>query len=129
VYLFYKYEEHLAKEAGEQISEETWSKIWSSSPDKTIEHIYPQEAGVQWKGKLRQGVEAESVVHRLGNLLILPPGLNSKCGNGGFAEKKHIYRQTGLRHVLEVCDVADWNFRAIEKRGESLLEWIRQHWR
>jgi hypothetical protein len=129
VYLFYKYEEHLAKEAGEQISEETWGKIWSSAPDKTIEHIYPQEAGEQWKGKLRQGVEAESVVHRLGNLLILPPGLNSKCGNSGFAEKKEIYRQTGLRHVLEVCDVTDWNVRAIENRGERLLEWIRQYWR
>lgn len=128
VYLFYKYEEHLAKEAGEQISEETWSKIWNSSPDKTIEHIYPQEPGTQWKGKLRQGVEAESVVHRLGNLLILPPGLNSKCGNSGFAEKKKIYRQTGLRHVLEVCDVADWNVHSIENRGAKLLEWIRHYW-
>lgn len=41
-YLLVRYDEHLAKEAGEQINSTQWNKIWAIDPSKSIEHIAPR---------------------------------------------------------------------------------------
>jgi len=32
-------------------------------------------------------------VHRIGNLMLLPPGINSQASNKPFADKKEIYKK------------------------------------
>ena len=109
----------------------TWGKIWEkASKDKSIEHIYPQKDPHQnWKGKARQNVKPESFVHRLANLLVLPPGINSKAGTSAFADKLDVYRSVGgLHHVKKVTKLKDWNLAALEKREKDLVKFAYDQW-
>ena len=127
-YLLYKYEQHLCVQNGEELDEATWAKIWSRSPTKSVEHILPQDPGDEWKGKLGHGQRADRHVHRLGNLALLPPGVNSHLSNKGFKEKRLEYRNQPLRHVREVAQYRDWSTSKITEREEALFEWIRKEW-
>ncbi|MBX9599778.1 MAG: HNH endonuclease family protein [Bryobacteraceae bacterium] len=55
---------------------------------------YPQkDPHLNWKGKARQNVRPESFVHRIGHLIVLPPGINSRAGTSRFADKVAIYKE------------------------------------
>ena len=58
---------------GQNFDNEQWNRIWQSSAADSIEHIRPQSwwTSIDWEPDPNE-------VHRLGNLLILPPRLNSK---------------------------------------------------
>jgi hypothetical protein len=129
IYFFSKYEERLSAENGEKIDQVTWAKIWENA-SKSVEHIFPQkDPNGNWKGKGRQNVNPESFVHRLGNLLVLPPGLNSKAGTKAFGDKVEVYKSVkGLRHVSKVMRLRDWNLAAIEKREKELMKFAKQQW-
>ena len=60
-----KFEEHFAEQIGQSFDNEQWTRIWEASVSDSIEHILPQSSEKQH-------------VHWLGNLLLLPPRLNSK---------------------------------------------------
>lgn len=131
IYFFWKYEERLSADNGEDIDEATWKKIWASvSKEKSVEHIYPQkDPDNNWKGKARQNVAPDSFVHRIGNLLVLPPGINSRAGTRAFPEKRVIYKNaSGLNHVKEVMKLNDWNLAALEKRENRLIKFAQQQW-
>lgn len=117
-YLLFRYEEHLAKEKGQSFDNEQWERIWMSSPSDTIEHIWPQS-----KAPAKQ-------MHRLGNLLLLPPQLNSKLGARAPKKKTQDYRDTGLLIAQQVANSLSkpWNNAAIDKRERMLLKWARQQW-
>lgn len=116
-YMFYRYEEHLAREAGQDFDNEQWSRIWESSASDSIEHIRPQSEG------------PDDVVHRLGNLLVLPPKLNSKLGAKSPKEKRKHYLGTGLLIAREVVDdLNHWNKAAIDRRERAILEWGLKEW-
>ncbi len=115
-YFFYRYEEHLAQEAGQNFDNEQWKRIWMSSASNSIEHILPQSSERKW-------------VHWLGNLLVLPPNLNSKLGAKAPKEKAKDYRKTGLLITQEVVkDLGKWQRVAIERRENELLEWALNEW-
>lgn len=129
IYFLYRYEEFLAAQDGATISNEMWERIWSSSTSDTIEHIHPQTPTDSWRGKLGRGrKQLEKNVHRLGNLMILPPGINSKAGAKSFKEKKEIYRKNRLRLMDEILRKRDWDKRAIEEREQNLLDWAKNEW-
>lgn len=62
---------------------------WDQTAE-TIEHIAPQSAGAIdfWDDLI---YETEGAIHRLGNLTILPIGLNAALGNRDWQSKRHIY--------------------------------------
>ena len=131
IYFFWKYEERLAAESGEEIDPITWGKIWqNASKDKSVEHIYPQKDPYgNWKGKGRQNVKPESFVHRLANLLVLPPGINSKAGTNAFRDKADVYKNaSGLHHVRKIMKLKDWNLSALEKREKDLIRFAHEQW-
>ncbi len=131
IYFFWKYEERLSAENGEEIDQVTWGKIWeNASKDKSVEHIFPQkDPNGNWKGKGRQKVNPESFVHRLGNLLVLPPGINSKAGTQSFPKKVEVYKTVkGLHHVKKVMRLKDWNLAALEKREKELMKFAKDQW-
>lgn len=118
-YVMFRYEEHLARQQKLNFSNEQWEKIWMVSPSESIEHIWP-------KSKAR-----EKHKHRLGNLLLLPPKLNSKLSNLDPDQKVDAYRKTGLLIAGEVADLIEagaWNGKAIEAREEAILEWAMDEW-
>ena len=132
IYFFWKYEERLSADKGEDIDKFTWGKIWEKvSKERSVEHIYPQhDPDGNWKGKARQSVTPDSFVHRIANLLVLPPGLNSKAGTKSFDEKRAIYKKgaSGLNHVAEVAKLKVWNLAALEKREKRLLKFAKEQW-
>lgn len=119
-YFLFRYEEHLAEKDGLNFSNEQWEKIWLVSPSESIEHIWPQSKA------------SEKVVHRLGNLVLLPPKLNSKLQAKNPLQKADAYRKTGLLIASEVADsiVAGnkWNAKSIDEREKVLLAWALREW-
>lgn len=118
-YVMFRYEESLAKKQKLNFSNEQWEKIWMVSPSESIEHIWPKN-----KSPERQR-------HRLGNLVLLPPKLNSKLQDSAPEDKSEAYRKTGLLIAGEVADLIDskgWNKASVEKREEGLLKWAATEW-
>lgn len=118
-YFMFRYEEHLARKLKMNFSNEQWEKIWMVSPSESIEHI------------LAQSKASEKNKHRLGNLVLLPPHLNSKLQATAAKDKVLAYRQTGLLIAGEVADIIEnygWNSKSIEDRENSLLKWAATEW-
>lgn len=128
-YLLFRYEEYLAKEQGQTFSNEQWSRIWEQSAAKSIEHILPQSKGSQERlDSSQEGV----FVHRLGNLMLLPPGLNSSLQDIEPIDKVDSYVQTGLFCAAEVANTIKeegvWGAEQVEEREKQLLDWIKSTW-
>lgn len=118
-YFYFRYEEHLARQQNQNFSNEQWSKIWAGSAADSIEHVWPQSKAPQ------------KHVHRLGNLVLLPPKLNSTLQDWEPKEKRDAYIGTGLLVAQDVAAGLNtaWNGSAIDAREETLVEWARQEWR
>jgi hypothetical protein len=115
--------------------------IVSSAQNKTdgftVEHIYPQSAN-KWSSDLKAwGVGSEkthlmmSRLHELGNITVLPPGVNSKISNLPFEEKKNKLK--GLnRPALNVdsswCSQPKWTMDEIGDRTRSLIDVALEQW-
>ncbi len=128
-YFLYRYEEYLCRQQGSEISNEMWAQIWSKSAATTIEHIYPQSPSKNWVGKMGRGRnQIEKNVNRIGNLILLPPHINSQAGQKTFTEKKKICKSNFLRMHGEVIKCRDWDKSHINNREKVLLEWAREAW-
>lgn len=128
-YLLYRYEEYLTAKAGEKVSEDIWEKIWSATPATTIEHIHPKTYTDKWKGKIGNSQEdIDEVVNRIGNLILLPPGINSKAGQKTFEEKKEVYKSYHLLMLNKIVGLSDWNKATIDNREMELLSFIEEMW-
>ena len=115
-YVLCRYEEHLAKEHGQSFDNEQWNRIWQESAANSIEHILPQS-------KSQNGI----LVHRLGNLLLLPPRLNSSIRDKDPRKKADDYRQTGLLIAGDVAATIQergWGEAEIEGREDEITSWI-----
>ncbi len=70
-------------------------------------------------------------MHRLGNLLMLPPGLNSKLQDKAESKKADDYTKPGLLIALEVAEIVStsgWTLKTMKDRETHLLEWAKQEW-
>lgn len=118
-YMLSKFEEHLADKAGQAFDNEQWTRIWEASSSDSIEHILPQSSDKEH-------------VHWFGNLLLLPPGLNSKLGNRSPRRKHSEYTKTGLLIAQDVAArikaSGRWNKNSIKKREDELLKWAAKRW-
>jgi hypothetical protein len=124
-YLFFRYEEHLAEEAGQALNETQWNRIWADEPSKSVEHIYPQSKGSE--NPATKGI----FVHRLGNLMMLPPGVNSKLQDDSPKDKASTYNSCGLLGSIEVAKLTKsekWDRSAVEKREKRLVKWAASEW-
>ncbi len=119
-YLFWRYEEHLCREQGIKVKNEHWEKIWTQSASRSIEHIWPQSNA------------PERLRHRLGNLTLLPPGLNSSLQAKPPVEKAKAYRDTGLNIAIEAANTIEesgWKEEQIINREKQIIEWARSEWK
>ncbi|MDD5094969.1 MAG: DUF262 domain-containing HNH endonuclease family protein [Dehalococcoidia bacterium] len=117
-YFLFRYEEHLAKKAGQNFNNEQWNRIWMANASDSIEHILPQSS------------ESDKV-DRLGNLILLPPKLNSKLRALAPLKKAEEYRKTGLliaRKAADQIEGSRWGPGQIKIREEALLDWAKSEW-
>ena len=128
-YLLYRYEEHLAKQQGLSLNNVQWQSIWDDSAANSIEHILPQSSGSQ--KPLEPGQEGV-FVHRLGNLMLLPPEDNLTAGSKEPKAKVNIYRGTRLLIAEKVAKTIEkeenWDTEQIEVREQQLIKWISETW-
>ena len=71
-----------------------------------------------------KGKAPEKSKHRLWNLVLLPPNLNSTLQDDAPKDKAKAYRKTGLLIAGEVADIIDahgWRAKSIEEREDDLL--------
>jgi len=117
-YLLFRYDEYLSRKAGERINIGQWNKIWEADPSKSIEHIEPQS------------LEKEYTNH-LGNLTMLPPGVNSSLSDKPPKDKAATYKQCGLRGTMAVADLIEsgpWNEDAVLHRAATIEAFVREEW-
>ena len=112
----FRYEEHLAREKGINFRNEQWERIWEVSVSKSIEHIIPQSKA------------SDDIKHTLGNLMLLPPNLNSSLQDKPTRQKLEAYRNTGLLTAIEVASTQRWSKKAVRQREATLLEWATHEW-
>ena len=109
----------MARKAGQSLNEAQWNRIWEVEPSKSVEHIKPQSSDV-------------SYMHHLGNLLMIPPGVNSRLSNRDQSQKADAYKTCGLLSAIEVAKLIEknrWDKAAVESRGSELLAWAKTQWK
>lgn len=118
-YILYRYDEYLATEGGERMNEDQWNKVWADTPSRSIEHITPQSS-------------EESYIHYLGNLTMLPGGVNSSLQNKEPKEKAKTYIECGLKATAavgsEIQNGKVWDEKAVKERTELIKEFIKTEW-
>lgn len=117
-YLLYRYDEYLVAEQGGDLNQTEWNKIWSTDVSKSIEHILPQNSN-------------SSIVHHIGNLTMLPPGVNSSLKDNAPKDKVAKYKETGLRATAAVGDIIarkGWTRKLILERATLIGKFIRKEW-
>ncbi|WP_084590780.1 DUF262 domain-containing protein [Arenimonas metalli] len=119
-YFMFRYEEHLSRNKGMIFSKDQWEKIWMASPSDSIEHIHAKSKA------------PEKQKHRLGNLVLLTPNLNSKLSAKPAKEKADSYIKTGLlvagRVGAMISKSGAWSKKEIEAWEGELVAWAEKEW-
>lgn len=118
-YVLYRYDEHLALSAGEEINVLQWEKIWQNDASSSIEHIVPQNSG-------------RSDIHNIGNLTMLPPKVNSSLGGKPPSEKAERYTESGLRGTIqvgkEIKESQKWTKADVVRRRDEIEAFVKAEW-
>ena len=115
-YLLYRYEKYLSELEGNNFDNEQWIRIWMETASRSIEHVWAQSRA------------PEDVRHRLGNLIMLPPRLNSKLKDKEFTKKRKAYKDTGLLDAQRVAAKRSWTKATIRAREKDILDWASEEW-
>lgn len=122
-YMLCRYEEYLASENNVDFNESEWAKVWAADPSRSIEHILPQSSGA-------------NCIHNLGNLTMLPPGVNSSLKDKPPIEKADRYAYCGMQSTMNIGkaikELKDhgkvWDEIAVLKRAEDIGKFVRKEW-
>ena len=129
-YFFYRYEEYLSKQNNIKLNSTLWEHIWNTNVNNSIEHIFPQNPdSSSWSGKFGIGKNVIiNNVHRLGNLVLLPPEINSKASRLPFSDKKKLYKKVNLLILKDIVNKHDWNREQVDNREKELLKFAIETW-
>ena len=119
-YFMFRYEEYLSKQRGMIFSQDQWDKIWMASPSDSIEHIHAKSKA------------PEKHKHRLGNLVLLTPNLNSKLNDKPAKDKADTYAKTGVLVAARVAEMikdrGSWSKNEIDAWEDELVAWATTEW-
>jgi len=101
----------------------------------SVEHVMPQQPArnSQWETWVPDNVMRQFWVHRLGNLALLSRKKNSSASNRDFDWKKKAYfvkeGATTFALTTQVLQSTDWTVEVMQKRQETMLTKLEEHWR
>jgi uncharacterized protein with ParB-like and HNH nuclease domain len=105
-------------------------------PVISIEHVLPQtpSGSSEWLVNFPDETKRASLVHRLGNLVLLSGRKNAAASNCDFDEKKAKYfrGKGGVSHfalTTQVLSESAWTPDVIERRQRELLSKLVELWR
>jgi uncharacterized protein with ParB-like and HNH nuclease domain len=93
----------------------------------TIEHILPENAGVNWDEDFPQTIQS-NYIYRLGNYTLLEDHLNRDCEILPFNRKKLFYSRSQYEMSKNI-NYNDWNPTAIDTRQNELARKATSIWR
>jgi Protein of unknown function DUF262/Protein of unknown function (DUF1524) len=118
-YLLFRYDEYLAKRAGQPLNIVQWNRVWAADPAQSIEHIQPQSS-------------EKGYIHQLGNLTLLLPNVNSSLRDKPPKDKAETYKQSGLKATFAVGNAIAsglvWNGKAVRARTDEIAAFVREEW-
>ncbi|MFI8006243.1 DUF262 domain-containing protein [Streptomyces sp. NPDC086010] len=103
------------------------------APRITVEHVLPQNPGLQSKWRADFTVDdRKKWTHRLANLVLLSRAKNSQVQNLDFTDKKERYLRRGVVAfplTTQVLGQTTWTPEHLEKRQTELLGILTEEWR
>ena len=106
--------------------------------DPTVEHIMPRSLNEDWEGHLdwnwKDPEDFRLYLNRIGNLTLVTQSWNSSMSNSAWRKKRKSLREHGLPLNKEYFgkgrpgDARAWNERAIEARGNWIVDEILDLW-
>ncbi|MGH9689238.1 MAG: HNH endonuclease family protein [Candidatus Acidiferrales bacterium] len=88
----------------------------------TIEHLAPQSL-------IGQVDYDDALIGQLGNLMLVPDGLNAKLRNKTFKDKKRILLEANFKLPKLIEEATDWTPTEIVARTEHMAEKAYQAWK
>lgn len=111
----------------------------NSPEDVHVEHIIPQTIDTKksrkefgnWEEYLgdKAKVNHRKKVNRIGNMTLLASELNIIASNNPFTSKKKFYRKSNILLTKELCDMSNFKFYHLDKRGEELAKLAVKIWK
>ena len=108
------------------------SGIWGHP---TIEHVLPQSIHAGWGVDWPDKKAVEEWTHSMGNLLLLPKGINSAAGDKPFIDKKAVYKKwiinnknLGAKLVEEVVVEGGWTLKEVKYHHERRTFALSKIW-
>lgn len=101
----------------------------------SVEHVLPQNppSDSQWVAWFPDGESRTTIVHRLGNLVLLSRIKNSKAQNFDFERKKRQYFSTGsvtpFALTSQVLQETHWTPQLVVRRQQQLMAKLKEIWR
>ncbi|MEU1849733.1 DUF262 domain-containing protein [Streptomyces sp. NPDC019990] len=105
----------------------------NSNPSQVnLEHVFPQNAKeADWEDFIKKSgdkQDAASWVYRIGNMVLLQTGVNSKIGNKSFAEKVEVFKASGFELTRKVGEKNEWTPDSIRLRQTVLAGLAVKTW-
>lgn len=103
----------------------------------TVEHVAPQDWERHWKTDLSFGDSDEDrprlnrLVNCIGNLTLVTRALNPRLGNRAWSYKAGLLQGDNLemnRRLLKDMEGETWNEREINRRSQTLADYVNKVW-
>ena len=127
----------IEQELSKSLATHIVSTAQSKDDGFSVEHIYPQSSN-KWTRDLKSwGVGADKThlmmgrVHELGNITVLPPGVNTKISNLPLSEKKSkllSLNRPALNIDSSWLDQRKWTMDEIGDRTRLLVDTALKQW-
>ncbi|HZM03690.1 MAG TPA: DUF262 domain-containing HNH endonuclease family protein [Candidatus Saccharimonadales bacterium] len=128
-YLLWKYENELTNDKDRKVKPGDYLNFWEkSNMESTIEHI----SAVHPRGTPNTEEFNRQFLNNVGNLVLMPKGMNSSLGNQADEDKKPIYDRSTYNAHREIGEMmqpqGEWTKDKIGKRKEKIVAFICKRW-
>ena len=98
-----------------------------SSETDTLEHILPQNPGLEWGD---DNYDFDSLMYRIGNLCLLEKNYNRELENSSYVEKCNVYLQSAFETTRTIPnDFQEWNSNSINQRQQQMANCAKSIWK
>lgn len=128
-YLLWKYENELTDDKDRKVKPGDYLNLWGkANMESTIEHISAQHP----KGTPNTEDFNRRFLNNVGNLVLMPKGMNSSLGNQANEDKKPILDRSTYNAHREIAEMmepqGEWTEDEIRTRKKKILDFISKRW-
>jgi len=129
-YLLWKYENELTGSKDRKVKPCDYLNFWGkSNMESTIEHI----SAVHKRGTPNTDEFNRQFLNNVGNLVLMPKGMNSSLGNRLDADKKPILDRSTYNAHREIAAMmgaqGEWTESKIQQRKANILRFVCGRWK